>query len=254
MFNTTPAHLVLIWPVAKMCDQHLHAFGWVTSPVGPGVRAQGFVSIEQQSIETCPLRAQLHSLLWTSILRLIYLQQVISLATSGWKIRCFRCTQSSTHTPIHPSYKWFISAESLCKYSQAFHIYIPLQKDLVSSSVGKAGPSDSEVFHQPQVFHLVSHQNVVKTPCRNTELIRWRHRELMCEQCFKGTTRDSVKQAFWRYTPGCLASLGFRQRTYHGSLDMRISVRPIKLLLNWVATYKSIRKGEILSKKTPFKV
>lgn len=38
-------------------------------------------------------------------------------------------------------------------------------------------------------------------------------------------------------SPGCLASLGLMQRTYQGSLDMRISVKPTRLLLNWVTTW-----------------
>lgn len=33
-------------------------------------------------------------------------------------------------------------------------------------------------------------------------------------------------------SPGCLASLGLMQRTYQGSLDRRISVRPVRLFLN----------------------
>lgn len=37
-------------------------------------------------------------------------------------------------------------------------------------------------------------------------------------------------------SPGCLPSFGFTQRTYQGSFDIRISVRPARLLLNCVAT------------------
>lgn len=37
--------------------------------------------------------------------------------------------------------------------------------------------------------------------------------------------------------PGCLASLGFIQRTYDGSLDIRISISLAKLSLNCVAAW-----------------
>lgn len=35
--------------------------------------------------------------------------------------------------------------------------------------------------------------------------------------------------------PACLESLGLMQRTYDGSLDMRISMSLARLALNWVA-------------------
>lgn len=40
-----------------------------------------------------------------------------------------------------------------------------------------------------------------------------------------------------KISPGCLASLGLMQRTYQGSLDIRISVRSTRLFLNWVTTW-----------------
>lgn len=39
------------------------------------------------------------------------------------------------------------------------------------------------------------------------------------------------------FLPGCLASLGFIQRTYDGSLDIRISISLAKLSLNCVAAW-----------------
>lgn len=47
--------------------------------------------------------------------------------------------------------------------------------------------------------------------------------------------REKVQD--FQASPGCLASLGLMQRTYQGSLDIRISVKPTRLLLNWVTTW-----------------
>lgn len=44
--------------------------------------------------------------------------------------------------------------------------------------------------------------------------------------------------------PACLESLGLMQRTYDGSLDMRISISFARLDLNWVAAWKGRHKHD----------
>lgn len=53
------------------------------------------------------------------------------------------------------------------------------------------------------------------------------------------TVIQSTVYLMWLSVPGCLASLGLIQRTYDGSLDMRISISFIRLFLNWLAAYKT---------------
>lgn len=46
--------------------------------------------------------------------------------------------------------------------------------------------------------------------------------------------------------PACLESLGLMQRTYDGSLDMRISMSFARLALNWVAAWSDRHKRELV--------
>lgn len=50
------------------------------------------------------------------------------------------------------------------------------------------------------------------------------------------------EQGIGSILPACLASLGLMQRTYDGSLDIRISINFARLVLNWVAAWRQRQK------------
>lgn len=113
-----------------------------------------------------------------------------------------------------------------------WRVQLPLEKDIVFASVCKPGTSDPQVLHQAQVLDLVSHQHVVEASCR-----RQTGSSSVAGSRLQIVTPADMRRAC-RASPGCLASLGLMQRTYHGSLDIRISVKPTRLLLNWVTTWR----------------
>lgn len=45
-------------------------------------------------------------------------------------------------------------------------VRLPLEEDLVFASISKASAPHPQVLHQPQVLDLMSHQHIVKTPCK----------------------------------------------------------------------------------------
>lgn len=129
---------------------------------------------------------------------------------------------------------------------------LPLEKDVVFASVSKPSTPDPQVLHQPQVLHLMSHQHVVKAPwrghqrsCREFRVkTAWSnlHSWLQAEHTVKSISLGRALRlrsgvSGHKASPGCLASLGLMQRTYQGSLDIKISVKPTRLLLNWVTTW-----------------
>lgn len=121
-------------------------------------------------------------------------------------------------------------------------IKLPCSKStppLVSSVWGSSPTCPCVGGHQERIKSPITHGD--KFAASLTKLFKHKHISTTYTHCTLLQRNPSVHSLHSAEpsapgSPGSLFSLGLMQRMYEGSLDIRISIRLVRLFLNWVAT------------------